>query len=101
MTEQQLQSSIIKLIETEYNGYVIKIITGNKAGQPDLVCCIDSLYVGLEVKLPGKESTLSELQKVHLQLIKDSKGTSAMVSSVESVRAILDHLLGIETEMEV
>ena len=100
-SEQFLQSSIIKLIEQDYNGYCVKIITGNKSGQPDLVCCIDSYFVGLEVKLPGTRDTLSELQKAHLQLIKDSKGISAMVSSTDEVRAILDDLLGIETEYEV
>jgi Holliday junction resolvase len=61
MTEQQIQAQKIKQLESE--GYfVIKLISTNKNGIPDLVAIpngSDVLFV--EVKKPGGK--LSELQK--------------------------------------
>lgn len=65
MTEQQIQAKKIKELEEE-GYYVIKLITTNKNGIPDLIAIpkgSDVLFV--EVKKP--KGVLSELQKYRLK----------------------------------
>jgi len=100
-SEQQLQRSIAKLIETKYKGYCVVTIETSRSGTPDIICCVDSHFIALEIKLPGREATLKPLQQAHIDLIRRSNGIAHMVTSTQQVESILDHLLGIETEFEV
>ena len=70
MTEQQLQSKIIKRLE-EQGWYVIKLIKTNKNGIPDLVAFKDNDFQFIEVKTDAGK--LSELQKFRIDELK-SKG---------------------------
>lgn len=64
MTEQQIQSKIIKKLESD--GYfVIKLIKTNKNGIPDLIAIKNNITTFVEVKRPT--GILSELQKVRIQ----------------------------------
>ena len=65
MTEQQIQSKIIKRYEKE--GYfVIKLIKTNKNGIPDLLCLkSNETPLFIEVKKVG--GVLSELQKYRIK----------------------------------
>jgi len=87
MTEQSIQSAIQKLITTEFSGYVTNVITANKSGTPDLIACIDGVYLGLEVKKPG--GILAPLQQYHLDLINESGGHAAAVYSVDDARSFI------------
>lgn len=53
------------------------------AGTGDIIGCIRGRFVSLEVKVPGKEDTLTKRQRHHLELIRRAQGHSAMVTSVE------------------
>ena len=50
MSEAKVQKAIAKHIEKVYGGLVVKVITANKRGVPDLLCCIDGTFVAVEVK---------------------------------------------------
>ena len=99
-SEQALQSKVIKLIEKDYNGYVVNGQFTRK-GTPDLICCVNSLFVAFEVKLPTTRDTLTPIQQAHIDLIRASNGHAYMISSTDEVKAILDDLLGVTVEMEI
>ena len=63
MTEQQIQSKRIKELEAE--GYVIKLVTTNKNGIPDLIALKPNEVLFSEVKRPN--GRLSKLQEYRLK----------------------------------
>lgn len=63
--------------------------TYQSRGLPDIIGCYNGAFFGLEVKLPGKEQTLTLLQAKKLQDIKDAGGIAAMVTSVnEAIKVV-------------
>lgn len=85
MTEQQLQSKIIKYLEG-LGCYVIKTISTNKRGCPDLLFCKDGTFNAIEVKAAGKLKQVSEIQQFHLNLINKTGGTAIAADSLETVK---------------
>jgi Holliday junction resolvase len=67
MTEQQIQSKIIKKLEAD-GYYVLKLIKTNKNGIPDLLAVKENECIFIEVKRP--DGRLSELQKVRIEELK-------------------------------
>ena len=55
------------------------------AGIPDIICCVEGWFLGIEVKRPGAKNEQSEQQKVHERNINKSKGTYLLVDSLEEV----------------
>lgn len=70
-------------------GYVVKVIAASKSGVPDLLICYKGVFVGIEVKAPGKLSETRALQKYNLQRIKDSGGVSASLDSLDDLKDLL------------
>lgn len=53
-------------------------------GIPDIVACMCGLFVGIELKAPGKGKTgQSEFQKIHERNIKKAGGFYVVVESME------------------
>lgn len=52
-------------------------------GLPDVIGCYKGMFFGLEVKLPGKEKTLTKLQIKKLADIKAAGGAAGMVTTRE------------------
>ena len=88
MTEQQIQSKIIKALEAR-GAYVVKVIAASKKGVPDILCCYLGELIAFEVKRPGKEKNTTELQKYNIAKIKQAGGRAYVVSSVDDVIGIL------------
>lgn len=64
LTEQKIQTKIIKKLEAE--GYfVLKLIKCNKNGYPDLIAIKENETIFIEVKRP--DGILSKLQKVRIK----------------------------------
>lgn len=59
------------------------------AGLPDILACVDGIFVGLEVKVPGKRHNTSLKQKRVHQLIGESGGLAFVVCSVPEVEALI------------
>ena len=87
MLESKIQAKIIKYLKDK--AYVIKTISTNKSGVPDLICCHKGIFIAFEVKASGKEKTVSELQQHHIQEIIKNGGLAFVISSLEEVENII------------
>lgn len=82
--EKQVQSDILKYLKKQ-GCYVVKIIVANESGVSDILCCKDGHFISIEVKATGKKRNVSELQKLHLQRVKDAGGTAFVADSLSDV----------------
>ena len=85
-TEQQIQTSVIKYLES-LNCYVVKIISANKSGVPDICACINGRWLSIEMKKPGEKP--DPLQLFHLQMIQKAGGLATWATSVTQVQDFL------------
>ena len=92
MKEQGIQRKIIKWLESE-GYYVIKIISASKAGVPDIITCINGIFVAIEVKTPSTKSNVSELQKYNLDAILKSGGYSLVAWELEQVKEYINAII--------
>ena len=86
MSEASLVKKIIDRLTREVGGLWIKISAGpfQVAGLPDIIGCYKGRFFGIEVKLPGKERTLTKLQQWWIDRINTTgQGKATMVTSVE------------------
>lgn len=90
MKEQDIQAKIQKYLKAR-GGYVIKTITSNRAGIPDIICCLDGRFIGIEVKIPGSKA--SPLQLANGVMIEAAGGLFLVATSVTEVRDFLDAYL--------
>ena len=80
--EDRIKESLFK------NGIYHFKVHGSKfmpSGIPDIICCFEGSFLGIEVKRPGAKNEQSEQQKVHERNIIKSKGTYLLVDSLEEV----------------
>lgn len=87
MKESTVQKKIIAYLNTI--GYCVKIISANKSGRPDLLCCVDGKFYAFEVKRSDGGVT-SDLQWINILKIRDAGGIAHVVSSLEEVKEILE-----------
>lgn len=93
MSEAALQRRIAQALR-DRGAYVVKV-HGNEytaAGTPDLLVCYRGAFVGLEVKQPGRERTLTKIQRHTLGLIADAGGHASLVTSPEQALLVLDEI---------
>jgi len=63
-------------------------------GFPDLIGCVNGLFIGIEVKLPGKEKTLTERQILVLDELREKgKALAFMCTSPEEAVKIVGEYL--------
>lgn len=84
MAESKIQSEIIKYLK-EKNYYVVKVIVANVSGVPDILFCKDGAFCAIEVKDKGKKAKVTELQKFHLELIRNSGGKAIVADCLWDV----------------
>jgi len=90
MTEQQIQKKITTMLETDYEAYVVKVISASKSGVPDLLCCVEGHFFGVEVKLPESKHNVSKLQEYNLSKIEQSGGGSMVAWNTKMVSDYVD-----------
>ncbi len=73
MTEKQFETKVKQFLKS-HNIWFTKIWGGGfqKAGIPDLLCCINGHFVAIELK--GTNGTATELQKYNIKKINESGG---------------------------
>lgn len=54
-------------------------------GIPDIIVCAQGRFIGIEVKAPGKEHTVTANQERHLQEIDKSGGVALIAASAEAL----------------
>lgn len=62
------------------------------SGIPDIIACIKGLFVGIEVKAPGRLNNQSQEQKIHQKNIELSGGIYLLVDNLEEVVAFVEGL---------
>lgn len=99
MARQQPESKLVGKIkmrlEADVGGLWFKVHGGpyQKAGISDLLGCVAGRFVAIEVKLPGKENTVTKLQQHFLTTVVDNGGLAFMTTSPEdAVNSVIDHL---------
>lgn len=90
MTEATLTRNMVKDIKAR--GGVAKKSHGgpNMAGWPDICGCYRGYTLAIEVKLPGRENTLTKLQQATLDEWAAAGAIAKMVTTRQQVKAILD-----------
>ena len=58
-----------------------------EGGVPDLLICYLGRFVGMELKVPGKEP--SDIQKYHLEMIGVAVGVGCSVTTLDEAKKII------------
>ena len=82
--ESIIQSEIITYLKSQ-NYYVIKVVVANVSGVPDILFCKDGQFCAVEVKATGKKKGVTELQKLHISMIKASGGRAIVADDLFDV----------------
>lgn len=94
--EARLTNKIKAAIQEAYPGcFAVKVHGGpyQTAGIPDLLVCVEGRLVGFEVKVPGRENTLTPRQDATLKALRRAGAVAAMVTSSRQALTILEEAL--------
>jgi hypothetical protein len=84
--ETRLRKKIVAALLEKYPTAYVRKIHGNafqNVGIPDLLCCIEGHFFGLEVKRPGRERRTTPAQVIELKKIREAGGFSSVVTTPE------------------
>lgn len=91
--ESLLTRAILKAFKAQ--GIFCFKVHGNMyqaAGLPDIICCVEGVFVGLEVKMAYRRNKLTELQRLAGEQIMQAGGRFKVVSSVLEATVFTDHV---------
>lgn len=85
ITESQITAKILSQLK-RLGGFWYKTHGGpfQVRGLPDIIGCYQGAFYGLEVKVPGRENTLTAYQSHMLETIQLAGGHSGLVTSPEA-----------------
>jgi Holliday junction resolvase len=88
--EGRVKDSVQKLLK-ELEVYFFTPVTGGygRSGVPDLVCCVDGMFLGIECKAGDNKPT--PLQYREMDLIRAAQGVAMVVreNNIEEVRLVI------------
>ena len=61
-----------------------------RSGIPDLVCCFQGRFIGIEVKAPGKRTNTTTMQDREIASINAAGGTALVVDDVSQIKHIFE-----------
>lgn len=64
------------------------------AGLPDIIACVDGMFVALETKVPEKRSNTTPIQKRVQSLIRQAGGVSEVVCGVSEAMVVIRRVRG-------
>ena len=67
-----------------------------QSGLPDLIGCVEGVFFGIEVKMPGKEDTLTKLQNHTLEQIIEAGGLALVATDPKKTADTVGRMLGYE-----
>lgn len=94
MKEKDFQKQVITFLENEFHAYARKyvavdILTIN--GTPDLLCCVNGMFVGIEVKVDN--NTPSTAQTINLWQIRRAKGRAILLYYTKEWKQLLTNTI--------
>lgn len=89
--ESAIQRKIIKYLEQE-GAYVVKVVSANKSGVPDIIGCFEGLFFAIEVKTPETKGNISPLQEHNINKVEESFGTAIVAWELSQVETMLEGL---------
>ena len=91
--EKSITNTILKYLRGLDNCFCWKEHGGmyGTSGIPDIICCLDGRFIGIEVKRPGGK--VSRLQEITLRKIETAGGVGIVAFSVEDVKQFINKLL--------
>lgn len=89
--ETRVVKKILEMLENSFPGFYFKTHGGlyQRIGLPDILGVHRGRLIGIEVKCPGKEDTLTKNQEKTLRLIRLYGGVGFMSTSTEDTKAKL------------
>jgi Holliday junction resolvase len=90
MLEKDIQSKCLKYLKTQVGIWAVKTITTNKGGVPDILACIEGIFVAFEIKREGEKATA--LQAYNGNEIIKSGGEWYLVNNFEAFKAIINQI---------
>lgn len=93
--EKDIVNGIMRYLKTVHTCFAWKT-HGNqysRAGIPDIICCINGLFIAFEVKTLTGNTTV--LQDVTIRKITAAGGIAVVVRSVDEVKAVLEKYISI------
>lgn len=86
--ETKVVRGILEMLEASFPGFYFKTHGGlyQRIGLPDILGVHRGRFIGIEVKCPGKEDTLTKNQQKTLNLIKLYGGVGFMSTSPEDTK---------------
>ena len=90
LSESSFQKKVLDYMKL--SSYVFKVMKANRSGVLDVCACKQGKFISVEVK--REDGVLSELQKVHIQEVKENKGLTFVVkpSSFEEFKVWFDSI---------
>lgn len=87
--ESAFQTKVINYLES-LGAYVIKIHVSSYQleGEPDIVCCHKGKFYAFELKQGYNKA--SDLQKIKMELIRESGGVAMEVRNLDQLKEIFD-----------
>ncbi len=89
MSESKIQNKILQFLRAE-GAVAIKVLSANRNGTADILCCYKGRFLAVEVKAKGKMSNISPLQIRYLIDVEQAGGLAICVDSVEKLKEYLD-----------
>ena len=89
--ETKVVKKILEMLENSFPGFYFKTHGGlyQRIGLPDILGVHRGRFIGIEVKCPGKEDTLTKNQEKTLRLIRLYGGVGFMSTSPEDTKSKL------------
>lgn len=89
--ETKIVKKCMALLNKKYPGFYFKTHGGpyQKAGLPDIIGVYKGRFIGVEIKCPGKEDTLTDLQSKTIRRIVLAGGVAFMATSPQQIDEIL------------
>lgn len=89
--ELAFQKEVIKWLN-KHKIYHFRTQMGNKSGLPDIICCINGIFVGLELKRPDGKGKPTKQQEKICKDINDIGGVGLFVTSIDTLQDLCNYL---------
>lgn len=89
--ETKIVKKCLAFLKEKYPGFYFKTHGGpyQRAGLPDIIGVHEGRFIGVEIKCPGKEGELTDLQAKVLDRIRRAGGIAFMATSPQQVDQLL------------